>query len=243
MILENKTILVTGASRGIGKATASYCLESGAHVIANVRNEDQLQELKSQFGPLITLLIYDVTDEAETQKAFKQIHASAGKLDGLVNNAGIMQDSAIALTKLTSLRQMLEVNTVSSYQHMQLASRMMSRNKAGAIVSLGSAVGESGAQGQSAYAASKSALNGMTKSLAQELGSLNIRVNMVSPGFIETDLTQHYAVEKKRAIVNDIALKRAGTALEVAQLIGFLLSDNAKYITGQNILIDGCFSL
>lgn len=246
-MLRDKCILVTGASRGIGEATARLCAKYGARLFIAGRDEPSLQALAEELGGeahnSVTPLVYDVCDAVAVKQAFRDIQQSAGKLDGLVNNAGLMLDSGLAMTRLSDLQQQLNVNTVAAYQHAQLASRLMSRQATSSMVNLCSVVGEQGSAGQSAYATSKAALSGMSKSLAKELGSLNIRVNGVAPGFIDTDLVAHYPDETRQLVLNNIALKRAGQADEVAELICFLLSDKASYITGQIIAIDGGIKL
>lgn len=238
-MLADKHILITGANRGIGKATAGVCVALGATVLLAGRDEQALEACAEELGEGAVPFCYDLTDQPQVKQAFAHIQQHVGKLDGLVNNAGMMLDAPLAMTRLSDLEQQLQINTVAAYQHAQLASRLMTRQKSGVIINLCSAVGEQGSGGQSAYATSKAALSGMTKSMAKELGALNIRVNAVAPGFIDTDLTSHYADEHKQQVLDNAALKRAGSSKEVADLIGFLLSDHAAYITGQIIGIDG----
>jgi 3-oxoacyl-[acyl-carrier protein] reductase len=242
-VLADKTILITGASSGIGEATARLCAASSARLFLAGRDEAKLRTLAEALGAeshhSVEILCYDVAAEDEVKNAFKQIQQSAGQLAALVNCAGIMLDAPLAMTSLSALQQQLNVNTLAVYQHIQLASRLMSRQKSGSIVNLCSAVGEQGSAGQSAYAASKAALSGITKSLSKELATLNIRVNAVAPGFIDTPLVQAYEGKAREQVIQNIALKRIGCANEVAELICFLLSDKASYITGQIIGIDG----
>ena len=246
-MLEDKCILITGANRGIGEATARLCAKYGARLFIAGRDAPALQALAEELGSEshhgVTPLVYDVCDAEAVKAAFKTIQQAAGKLDGLVNNAGLMRDAGLAMTRLSDLQQQLNVNTVAAFQHAQLASRLMSRQATSSMVNLCSVVGEQGSAGQSAYATSKAALSGMSKSLAKELGSLHIRVNGVAPGFIDTDLVAHYAQDSRQQLLDNIALKRAGQADEVAELICFLLSDKASYITGQIIGIDGGIKL
>jgi 3-oxoacyl-[acyl-carrier protein] reductase len=246
-MLADKCILITGANRGIGEATARLCAKYGAQLFIAGRDGASLhalaEELGSQAHNSVTPLVYDVADELAVKDAFRFIQQSTGKLDGLVNNAGLMLDAGLSMSRLSDLQQLLSVNTVAAYQHAQLASRLMSRQRAGSMVNLCSVVGEHGSAGQSAYATSKAALSGMSKSLAKELGSLHIRVNGVAPGFIDTDLVAHYPDETRQQVLNNISLQRAGRADEVAELICFLLSDKASYISGQIIAIDGGIKL
>ncbi|MFT4940868.1 MAG: 3-oxoacyl-[acyl-carrier protein] reductase [Paraglaciecola sp.] len=246
-MLADKCILITGANRGIGNATARLCAKYGARLFLGGRDECALQALAEELGNeahnSVQPLVYDVCDENAVKQAFQQIQQSAGRLDALVNNAGIMLDATIGMTRLSDLQQQLNINTVAAFQHAQLASRLMTRQRSGSIINLCSAVGEQGSAGQSAYATSKAALSGMTKSMAKELGSLNIRVNGVAPGFIDTDMVSEYQHDKRRQVLENIALKRVGQADEVAELICFLLSEKATYISGQVIGIDGGIKL
>ncbi|MCC2615111.1 SDR family oxidoreductase [Aestuariibacter halophilus] len=238
-MLADHYILVTGANRGIGLATASVCVALGATVFLAGRDEEGLQGVAALLGERAVPMCYDLTDEDEVKAAFGHIQTHVGKLDGLVNNAGAMLDRPLAMTRLSELRELLDINTVAAYQHAQLAARLMSRERNGVIVNVSSVVGEQGSAGQSAYATSKAALSGMTKALAKELAPLNIRVNGVAPGFIDTDLTAAYQDDKRDAVLQRIGLGRVGESKEVADLISFLLSPHASYITGQIIGIDG----
>lgn len=238
-MLEDKHILITGATRGIGLASARLCLDQGATVWLNGRDPDVLDGLVDELGPHANGLVYDVTDEKEVKSAFLQIQKQGGKLDGLVNNAGVMQDSVIGMTPLSGLQKMLQVNVVAVYQHLQLASRLMGRKKSGSIINLCSAVGEQGSAGQSAYAATKAAVSGLTKSAAKELAGANIRVNGVAPGFIDTDLVAGYQNAQRQAVIDSIPLAKAGQPDDVARQIVYLLSEQSRYITGQIIAVDG----
>ena len=244
--LENRSIIVTGATGGIGSAIVSACIESGAKVFAAGRNNDVLQQMQRQFGEEIYPLNYDITDTQAVKNAFlvMQRQISEGNMPplyGLVNGAGIMLESALAMTSADKLQQQLNVNYLAPYQHMQLASRLMMRSRQGSIVNIVSQVSEQGSAGMSAYAASKAALTGATKSLAKELASIGIRVNAVAPGFIETKLTAHYTDEKKHEVVNRVALKRIGSTAEVANAVLYLLSEQSSYTSGHVLPVDGIF--
>lgn len=244
--LENKVILITGASRGIGAACVKQCVEEGAQVLANCRSEDSFQQLLSSLNShqeRVHPVIYDVTDSDSVRQQFKAIQSQFGKLYGLVNNAGVMLEQSIAMTRKTALTDMFETNAASAFEHTQLAARLMTRNKQGSVVNVGSIVGAQGAKGQAAYAMSKASLSALTQCAAKELGAVGIRVNGVNPGFIETDLTAHYTEEQKTQLQQHIALNRLGRAEDVAKVIGFLLSDDAAYVSAQILGVDGALSL
>lgn len=241
-MLNDKHILITGASSGIGFETAIQCANQGAFVYLAGRNQDRLAELQKLIKNAL-LLPYDVCDEQQVKQAFAQIKQTGKPFHGLVNCAGVMLDAGFAMTRISDLQQQLNVNTVSAYLHSQLASRLMTRGREGSIVNLCSIVGEQGSAGQTAYATSKSALSGLTRSLSKELGKLNVRVNGVAPGFIDTPMTNGYEDAAKQNIIDKTALGRMGTPSDVAQLICFLLSEQSNFITGQIIGVDGGLSL
>ncbi|MFN6970295.1 MAG: SDR family NAD(P)-dependent oxidoreductase [Rheinheimera sp.] len=239
--------LVTGASRGIGAASALRLAALGHHLLLTARNEIALTDIAQQCqlaGAASTLVLpCDLTDQASVMQLFNQIKQQHQKLDHLINAAGMMQDSMLGMTRLSDLQALFSLNVMASYQCCQLAARLMMRQKQGNIVNLASKVGESGAIGQSAYAASKAAISGLTKALAKELGPFGIRVNAVAPGFIETDLTAHYSDAQKQQLCQQISLGRTGQADEVAAVIQFLCSTDASYISGQVMAVDGGFSV
>jgi 3-oxoacyl-[acyl-carrier protein] reductase len=240
-------VLVTGASGDIGFATVIGCLNKGWHVFAACRAQSKLntqfaehsQYCSEKYPGRVTILEYDVTEQAAVNCIFKQIRQSPYQLIGLVNNAGVMHDSMIAMTSIISFEQQMLVNVTACFQHLQLASRLMTKHKMGCIVNVSSVVGLDGAAGQVAYSTSKASLLGMTKSAAKELAKLNIRVNAVAPGFIETQLTERYTAEVRQKIIDKIEMKRPGRASEVAATIVHLLSSDSAYITGQCIRVDG----
>ncbi len=241
-MLEGKVILVTGASRGIGQATAIALAQNGAQVILHGRTEESLQmtverirEIK--YEPCIVL--YDMTDEAGMKQAIREIKLKFGRLDGLVNNAGVMDEGLLGMIKTEKIQNMLATNVTAVLQQMQYAVKLMMKNETSAIVNMSSIIGINGAEGSTAYSASKAAIIGLTKSAAKELASKNIRVNAVAPGFIETDLTAHYDDKRKEKVLNNIKMHRFGQAKDVANVIVFLLSDLSSYVTGQVIGVDG----
>lgn len=238
-MLEQKVILITGANRGIGLSVAQVCVRLGAIVLLAGRSDTQLEVIAEQLGDNAIPMAYDITDEDQVKAAFGHIKQHIGRLDGLVNNAGFMHTAPLVMTRITELKSQLEINTITAYQHAQLATRLMTRQQSGCIINMCSIVGEQGAAGQSAYATSKAALSGMTKAMAKEFAPLGIRVNGVAPGFIETDLTAGFSNEQRDEIIDNIGLGRMGNTQDVADLVSFLLSDHASYITGQIIGVDG----
>lgn len=245
-----KAVLVTGAAGGIGQAIVAQCIRQGWFVFANVRSEASWKKLLSaleQQEPNVAqycqALIYDVTDAESVKAAFNTIRKSGTVLLGLVNNAGIMRDSAIGMTTLDDFSQQMAVNVNAAFHHLQLASRLMTRQKSGSIVNISSVVAMQGSAGQVAYSASKAAIIGMTKSAAKELAPLGITVNAIAPGFIDTLLTAGYQEQRRTEVLADIALGRAGTGNDVSALVLHLLSSEAAYITGQTIKVDGMMKL
>jgi 3-oxoacyl-[acyl-carrier protein] reductase len=245
--LQGASILVTGATGGIGQAIVKRCLLAGATVFAGGRNAEALGQMCRQLGDNCYPLVYDVTDENSVKEIFRKIQREVAEgttppLYGLVNNAGIMLEAPLSITSLDKVKQQLNVNFLAPYQHMQLAARQMSRVRKGSIVNLVSQISEQGSQGMSAYGASKGALAAATKSLAKELAPIGIRVNAVAPGFIDTSLTAHYDEANRKKVVERIVMGRAGTPEEVADAVFYLLSPQASYTSGQILNVDGMFS-
>ncbi len=228
--------LITGASRGIGAACVQQLQQAGHQLILVARDTTALQALAAPDDLVISA---DLADESQILACFRQVQQHFGRLDHLINAAGIMQDSALALTKSTSLAAHFQLNVTATFLCCQLASRLMLRQKRGNIVNFGSKVGESGSSGQAAYCASKAAVSGLSKALAKELGPQGIRVNVVAPGFIDTALTAHYHEAQRAQLTSQTALRRLGTAKDVAAVVSFLCSDAAGYITGQVLAVDG----
>jgi len=238
-----KTILITGATKGIGRATAIVAVKQGWSVILHGRDEAKLQqlqqELQENYNALVHYVTYDVRDTTAIKQAFLWIKKNVGPLDALVNNAGIMDDALLGMLKPEQLTTTFDINTHAAIYHMQYASRLMMKQREGTIINVSSIMGRFGNAGQIAYSASKAALIGATQSASKELAAFNIRVNAVAPGFIETDLTNNLTQEVIEEKVAAIKMKRAGKAEEVANVILFLASDAASYVTGQVIGVDG----
>ncbi len=242
-MLENKIVLVTGSNRGIGESIAKEFALNGAIVYANARQPESLEVIsKKNYGKGKIIPIYfDVTDRESTKKAFIKIMDDQGRLDCLVNNAGILIDTLITMLDRATLRQIYEVNVFAVFEMMSLASRIMSKQKSGTIINVASICGdEGGMRGQTAYSSSKGAVIALTKTAAKELGQFNIRVNSVAPGFIDTDMFRSGPPEIQKDLVDGVYLsKRVGLPNEVAQVCLFLASDKSSYVNGENIRIDG----
>jgi 3-oxoacyl-[acyl-carrier protein] reductase len=240
--------LITGASRGIGRATALHLAKAGHELILVARDAGALEQVQADceaLGALVSIHRLDLTDRDAVTALFRLIQTTLQDkaLSNLVHCAGQMQDSLLAMTRLTDLDKLMALNVGATVQLCQLASKLMVRHKAGHLVLLSSKVAESGSAGQALYAASKGAVSSLVKSLAKELGPNGIRVNAVAPGFIETDLTAHYSEDKRQQLTAQISLRRLGQADEVAAVIQFLCSTDARYITGHILAVDGGFSL
>ncbi|RKH58792.1 3-oxoacyl-[acyl-carrier-protein] reductase [Corallococcus llansteffanensis] len=241
---KDKVVLVTGGSRGIGRACAQAFAKAGAStvVISYVGNEAAAQEtvgLLQQAGAKAEAVRFDVADTAACTSAVEGILKAHGRLDVLVNNAGVAVDGLVMRHKDEDWDRQLDTNLKGAFALIRAVSRPMMKQKSGAIINLTSVVGEMGNPGQAAYSASKAGLIGLTKSVAKELASRNIRVNAVSPGFIGTDMTSHLDDELRQKMVSGIPLARLGNPEEVAGAVVFLASDAASYITGEVLKVNG----
>lgn len=246
MKLSNKVALVTGGLKGIGRATVMELAMQGADIALNYRAseknkvlaEELVKELKD-LGRDVLCVEGDISHEEDVENIFKNIKKYFGHLDILVNNAGITRDQLILRMKTEDFDAVINTNLKGTYLCMKHASRLMMKQKSGHIISLSSVVGVIGNAGQVNYAASKAGVIGMTMSLARELGPRGVTVNAVAPGFIETDMTEVLSDEIKVGLKASIPLGTLGHVEDVAKTITFLASDDAKYITGQTIHVDG----
>ena len=239
-----KTVLITGGSRGIGKAVAMKFAENGYKIIINyVSDKTDTEQLKKellQAGAADILLIKaDVSNSEDVKNMVKETIEKFEKIDVLVNNAGITKDNLLMRMSEEEFDTVIQINLKGTYLVTKEVTRYMMKKKKGSIVNLASVVGVAGNAGQCNYAASKAGIIGLTKSVAKELASRNIRANAVAPGFIETDMTNVLKDEIKENINSQIPLKRMGTAREVAELVYFLGEDASSYITAQVINVDG----
>jgi 3-oxoacyl-[acyl-carrier protein] reductase len=243
MLLENKTALITGASRGIGRAAALLFAKEGAQVILLARSLNLLEELKKEIEETTSAkaMIFraDVSVYEELKKVFDELNHQKIYLDVLVNNAGIMKDAVIQMVQQSLIHELYGTNVFGTINASQLAVKSMLKKRGGSIVNLSSIVGVEGNLGQTIYSSGKSAVIGFTKSLSKELASLNIRVNAIAPGFIDTEMTQGMDKKFYEKNVQSIGMKKIGTPEDVAKTILFLASDLSSYVTGQVIGVDG----
>ena len=241
--LKDKVVLVTGGSRGIGRAIALGFAKQGAKIYINYTSNAAAAEEAcaacKEFGAQALAIKFDVADSAAVDQAFDQIKNEAGRLDVLVNNAGIASDGLTIRFKDEEWNKVLAVNLSGSFYCARAASKIMLKQREGRIINISSVVGEMGNPGQAAYVSSKAGLIGLTKSLAKELASRNITVNAVTPGFIETEMTSGLDEKLKAEHFKAIALGRYGQAADVAAAVCFLASNSAGYITGQVLGING----
>ena len=243
-MLQDKVILITGASRGIGRATALLAAENHAKVVINYNNSekeaDSLVDNIAELGLDTVKIKADVSQEIAVKGMFKEIKSRFGRLDILVNNAGVMYNNLLMLTKIDEMNRMYDINCKGTFLCTQYASKLMMRNNFGRIINISSIVGTHGNHGQSAYSASKSFIIGFTTSTAKELGRYNITVNAIAPGLIATDLTNELKKEVKDDLIEKVALGRIGTPEDVAKVALFLASPLGDYVSGQIIGVDGC---
>ena len=241
-MLNGKIVLVTGATRGIGKAIALTLGAAGATVIGTATTESGAENISKVFaenkisGKGMKL---DVTDNEQVSNLVKDIGKDFGSVDILVNNAGITRDNILLRMKEDEWEDIINTNLSSIYKMSKSVLRGMIKNRSGRIISITSVVGAMGNAGQSNYGAAKAGIIGFTKSLAREVGVRGVTVNAIAPGFIETDMTDSLPDEQKEALAGQIPMGRLGTADEVAQAVLFLAGDGGTYITGQTLHVNG----
>jgi 3-oxoacyl-[acyl-carrier protein] reductase len=243
MLLDGKTALVTGASRGIGRAIAIRLASEGAAVAinyaGNVKAAEEVKAVIEAAGGRAMLVQADVADSTAVDAMIKAVIEAFGQIDILVNNAGITRDGLLMRMKEEDWDAVINTNLKGIFHCTKAVSKLMMKKRYGRIVNMASVVGLIGNAGQSNYAAAKAGVIGFSKSMARELASRGITVNMVAPGFIDTDMTAVLPDKVREAMVADIPLGKIGTPENVADAVVFLVSDQASYITGQTINVDG----
>jgi 3-oxoacyl-[acyl-carrier protein] reductase len=237
--LSGRNALVTGSTRGIGRAIAEAFVEAGARVAVVGRDQERADKAASAIGREAKGFAADVTDTAAVAKLVDDVEKAFGSIDILVNNAGITRDNLVMRLKDEDWDAVLDANLRGAFAAIRAVSRGMMKKRSGRIINIASIVGIIGNKGQANYAASKAGLIALTKSVAKELGSRNILVNAVAPGFIETEMTASMTQEAREALGKQIALERLGSAQDIAAIVAFLASDLASYITGQVFVVDG----
>ncbi len=237
--LSGKVALVTGASRGIGRAIAEQLIASGATVIGTATSDAGAQAISEYIGNNGKGLCLNVTNDDAIVESVKAISDEFGSIDLLINNAGITRDNLLMRMKDDEWNDILNTNLTSVFKLSKAVMRGMMKKKHGRIVNIGSVVGSTGNGGQANYAAAKAAVIGFSKSMAREIASRGITVNVVAPGFIDTDMTRSLTDEQKEAIFKDIPANRLGKPEEIAATVAFLCSPLAAYITGETIHVNG----
>ncbi len=241
-MLKDKTAIVTGSARGIGKAIAKYLAENGAKVVISDVLETEGLKTKEEFLSLGFKAIFvkcDVASYESVDNLVKTAKNEFGSIDIMVNNAGITRDNLIMRMSESEWDSVININLKGVFNGIKAVTRPMMKQRAGKIINIASVVGQMGNPGQINYTAAKAGVIGMTKTAAKELGSRNINVNAVAPGFIVSDMTDKLSDKAKEDLVSLIPLKKLGTTEDIAKLVLFLASENANYITGQVINVDG----
>lgn len=242
MTTIKRVAIVTGASRGIGKAIALKLAAAGRHVVLMARSEGPLNDLKQQIeqaGGSASAKAVDVSDPKAFAAAIEAAATEQGRLDILVNNAGITKDNLVLRMSDEEWSEVISTNLTSAFVAVRAAARPMMKGRFGRIVNIGSTSGVVGNAGQANYAAAKSALAGFSKTIARELGGKGITCNVIAPGFIETDMTHGLPEEIKNKLMEMIAVKRLGVVDDIASAVAYVTSDESGYLTGQVIAVDG----
>lgn len=242
--LNDKVALVTGASRGIGRSIALQLAKSGARVVVNyASNESEAHEtarlIKEAGGPDPLVRAFDISDSEAVTNAIASIEKEFGVVDVLVNNAGIVKDGLLLRYKDEDWHKVIDTNLSGAFYCSRACARQMIKKRWGRIINISSVVGECGNAGQVAYVSAKAGLIGMTKALARELASRNVTVNAVTPGYIETEMTMALKAEQREALEREIPLGQVGKPSDIAHAVTFLASDEAAYITGHVLAVNG----
>ena len=240
--LSEKIALITGASRGIGQSISTVLAHSGAHVICVSRNISDVQTIADTITDqkfVASAASCDISDSNNVSELVKDLIEKYGRIDILVNNAGITRDNLLMRMSEDDWDKVLNVNLKAVFTSIKVASRSMIKQRSGRIINISSVVGLTGNSGQVNYAASKAGLIGMTKSIAKEFASRGITANCIAPGYIETEMTSNLTDDVKSSIKEQIPLGRIGCVEDIAHAVAYLASDEASYITGQTLTVDG----
>ncbi len=241
-MLKDKVVIVTGASRGIGRTLALTLAGTGAKVVLSARNEEALNQLVAEIqaaGGAAVAVAGDVSSASAAEKLIEAGVGAFGRVDVLVNNAGVTRDALLLRMKDEDWDEVLNVNLKGAFLCTRAAAKVMSKQRFGRIINISSVVGEMGNPGQANYCASKAGLLGLTKSVARELARRNVTVNAITPGFIVTDMTDALPEKTREELAAQIPLGRFGSAEDIAHAVIFLASDQAGYITGQTLGVNG----
>lgn len=239
MKLDGKIALITGASRGIGQAIAEKFVTNGAKVIGTATTEKGAEAISKSLGEHGKGLVLNVTDAHSIDQSLDIIRSEVGEIDILINNAGITRDNLLMRMKDEEWQNVIDTNLTSVYRLSKAVLRAMMKKRYGRIITVGSVVGTMGNAGQTNYATAKAGLIGFSKSLSREVASRGITVNVVAPGFIETDMTRALTDEQRSGILAQVPANRLGLAHEIASAVAFLASDEAGYITGETLHVNG----
>ncbi len=243
MLLKGKTALITGSTRGIGRAIAEVYAKNGAALILNgrdaVKAKEVAHEISLKYAVKVDIVLFDVSNSEQVKNGFRELFKITKSLDIVVNNAGILDDALIGMATKSQIEKTFGINTFGTLYVSQYAARMMSKKKYGSIINISSIIGTNGNEGQSVYGGSKAAVIGITQSLSKELAANNIRVNAIAPGFIDTEMTHGLTKCKYKERIESIKMNRIGTPEDVANTALYLASDLSTYVTGQVIGVDG----
>ncbi len=238
--LKNKVAIVTGSSRGLGKSIAEKLASHGCRVVIMSRKIADLKRVQNNINSKEILCFEcDTTNQSQFKEIVQKVYEKWGSIDILINNAGITRDKLLLRLNETDWDEVINVNLKGYYNTIKVVSKYMLKNRSGKIINISSIIGQIGNSGQSNYAASKSGIEGMTRALAVELGSKNINIQCVAPGYIETDMTKKLDEKVLQDMKNNIPLNKLGTSIDIANLICYLSSELSSYITGQVINVDG----